>query len=192
MTDICKYKLLSPDSAGGGRDLLDGKSREDGLRRIQALLADWLRMENVVVLTAAGGFKGGDIFGKDDRNGASRGIGTRTIWRSNQPLNPTCVRPVRSPAEGQAVRTCPLATGNANVEGNGDRRGYRKKDFTIAYLRNRRLLLLLSTTVSKFGLPTIFQLFVFVLVFIGIFGDFLAGQNSQCETVVAKTDHFFI
>ncbi len=54
MTELCKYKLLSPVSAGEGDDLLAGKSSEDGLRRVQALLADWLRMENVVVLTAAG------------------------------------------------------------------------------------------------------------------------------------------
>lgn len=50
----CKYKLLSPDSAGSNSDLLAGKGPEDGHRRIQALLAEWLRMENVVVLTAAG------------------------------------------------------------------------------------------------------------------------------------------
>ena len=50
----CKYKLLSPDSAAKTKDLLDGKNQEDGLRRIQALLSEWLRMENVVVLTAAG------------------------------------------------------------------------------------------------------------------------------------------
>ncbi|WP_169546458.1 SIR2 family protein [Sneathiella aquimaris] len=54
MTGICKYKLLSPDSASASEDLIAGKNSEDGLRRIQALLAEWLRMENVVVLTAAG------------------------------------------------------------------------------------------------------------------------------------------
>ena len=54
MTEICKYKLLSPDSAGGNADLVSEKTPEEGLRRIQALLADWLRMENVVVLAAAG------------------------------------------------------------------------------------------------------------------------------------------
>lgn len=54
MTEPCKYKLIAPVSAGETEDLLDGKSQADGLRRIQALLADWLRMENVVVLTAAG------------------------------------------------------------------------------------------------------------------------------------------
>jgi hypothetical protein len=54
LTDICKYKLLSPKSAGESEDLVAEKSVEEGQRRIQALLADWLRMENVVVLTAAG------------------------------------------------------------------------------------------------------------------------------------------
>ncbi|BBK42799.1 hypothetical protein STVA_28190 [Allostella vacuolata] len=54
LIEPCRYKLLSPISAGEGEDLLAGKSRADGLRRMQALLADWLRMENVVVLTAAG------------------------------------------------------------------------------------------------------------------------------------------
>lgn len=48
------YQLLSPASAGESDDLLKDKSRAEGMRRIQALLADWLRMENVVVLTAAG------------------------------------------------------------------------------------------------------------------------------------------
>ena len=50
----CPYQLVSPGSAGETEDLLAGKSQEEGLRRIQALLADWLRMENLVVLTAAG------------------------------------------------------------------------------------------------------------------------------------------
>lgn len=48
------YKLISPDTAAGTKDLLDDKNSEEATRRIQALLADWLRMENVVVLTAAG------------------------------------------------------------------------------------------------------------------------------------------
>lgn len=34
--------------------MLKDKTPEEGMRRMQALLADWLRMENVVVLTAAG------------------------------------------------------------------------------------------------------------------------------------------
>lgn len=54
MTAPCPYQLISPISAGENADLLAEKNVEDGIRRIQALLADWLRMENVVVLTAAG------------------------------------------------------------------------------------------------------------------------------------------
>lgn len=54
MTGLTPYKLLSPVSAGESDDLLKDKTTEEGIRRIQALLADWLRMENVVVLTAAG------------------------------------------------------------------------------------------------------------------------------------------
>ncbi|MGD9868360.1 MAG: hypothetical protein AB7I59_25635 [Geminicoccaceae bacterium] len=54
MTELSRYKLLSPVSAGDSDDLLAGKSPDDALRRMQALLADWLRMEDVVVLTGAG------------------------------------------------------------------------------------------------------------------------------------------
>lgn len=54
MNNFSNYKLLSPDSGSGSRDLLAKKTQEEGMRRIQALLADWLRMENVVVLTGAG------------------------------------------------------------------------------------------------------------------------------------------
>ena len=52
----CKYKLLQPTANGKNdeSDLIEGKDEEQGIQRIQALLADWLRMENVVVLTAAG------------------------------------------------------------------------------------------------------------------------------------------
>ncbi|BBK36902.1 hypothetical protein STAQ_19800 [Allostella sp. ATCC 35155] len=56
LIEPCRYKLLSPISAGESEDLLAGKSQADGLRRMQALLAHWLRMENVVVLIAAGLF----------------------------------------------------------------------------------------------------------------------------------------
>ncbi len=69
--DPSNYMLLSPKSAGESEDLLYGKSQTDGLRRIQALLADWLRMENVVVLTAAGTSvsAGGSLMaGKQDTN----------------------------------------------------------------------------------------------------------------------------
>lgn len=72
MTDSsCSYSLISPASAGEPDDLLAGKSAEEGIRRIQALLADWLRMENVVVLTAAGtsvGAGGRIMSGPQDNN----------------------------------------------------------------------------------------------------------------------------
>lgn len=54
MSPSFSYRLIGPASAGEGKDLLDGKNPEDRLRRVQALLSDWLRMENLVVLTAAG------------------------------------------------------------------------------------------------------------------------------------------
>ncbi len=50
MTLVSKYKLLSPDSTGQNKDRIDGGNLEDGLRRIQTLLAEWPRMENVAVL----------------------------------------------------------------------------------------------------------------------------------------------
>ncbi len=54
MSEVCKYKLLSPVAAGENQDLVSAKNVDEGMRRMQALLAEWLRMENVVVLTAAG------------------------------------------------------------------------------------------------------------------------------------------
>lgn len=54
MTDFGKYKLIAPNTAGQNANLLDGMKQSESIRRIQSLLADWLRMENVVVLTAAG------------------------------------------------------------------------------------------------------------------------------------------
>ncbi|MCH9665222.1 MAG: SIR2 family protein [Gammaproteobacteria bacterium] len=50
----CKYKLLSFNSASNVEDLLHEKNPEEGLVRIQALLSRWMRMENMVVLAAAG------------------------------------------------------------------------------------------------------------------------------------------
>ena len=54
MSHELNYELVAPAAAGQGEDLLHGKSGDDAVRRIQALLADWLRMENLVVLAAAG------------------------------------------------------------------------------------------------------------------------------------------
>jgi len=38
--EACPYHLFSPISAGEGADLIEGKSQEDGIRRIQALLTN--------------------------------------------------------------------------------------------------------------------------------------------------------
>ena len=54
MSDVCKYVLKSPDAFGESTDLVIGKNSEEGLSRIQALIAEWLGMENVVVLTGSG------------------------------------------------------------------------------------------------------------------------------------------
>lgn len=54
MCEQSEYQLISPRSGRESQDLLAGKPRTVALQRVQALLADWLRMENVVVLTAAG------------------------------------------------------------------------------------------------------------------------------------------
>jgi hypothetical protein len=49
-----QYRLIGPSEDGLVDDLLTGKSDKEGRLRLQALLAEWLRMENVVVLTGAG------------------------------------------------------------------------------------------------------------------------------------------
>lgn len=49
--DSFPYRLLGGEKKG---DLLDGDKDEVNHRRIQALLAQWMRMENVVVLMGAG------------------------------------------------------------------------------------------------------------------------------------------
>jgi hypothetical protein len=52
--DATKYQLRGPSDNGQVDDLLAGKNDKDGRQRLQALIAEWLRMENLVVLTAAG------------------------------------------------------------------------------------------------------------------------------------------
>ncbi len=49
-----KYQLLVPHDVHKDEDLLKGFSDEEAVQRLQALLSEWLRMENLVVLTAAG------------------------------------------------------------------------------------------------------------------------------------------
>lgn len=49
-----EYQLIGPTEGGQINDLLSGKTAEEGRQRLQALIAEWLRMENLVVLTGAG------------------------------------------------------------------------------------------------------------------------------------------
>lgn len=59
MTDTPKdaltpYRLIGPSDSGEVGDLLDGQKIKDAKHRLQALVAEWLRMENLVVLSGAG------------------------------------------------------------------------------------------------------------------------------------------
>jgi hypothetical protein len=54
-TDKKKYYCLrGPSDNGQVEDLLQNKDDKESRQRLQALIAEWLRMENLVVLTAAG------------------------------------------------------------------------------------------------------------------------------------------
>ena len=54
MTEKSKYRLRGSFDSGQVDDLLAGETDKDSRQRLQALIAEWLRMENLVVLTAAG------------------------------------------------------------------------------------------------------------------------------------------
>lgn len=49
-----EYQLIGPSEDGEVSDLLIGKSAKEARQRLQALISEWLRMENLVVLTGAG------------------------------------------------------------------------------------------------------------------------------------------
>ena len=49
-----EYQLIGPAEDGKISDLLSGKTAKEGCQRLQALIAEWLRMENLVVLAGAG------------------------------------------------------------------------------------------------------------------------------------------
>jgi hypothetical protein len=49
-----KYRLIGPSEDGDINDLLAKLSAKDSRLRLQALIAEWLRMENFVVLSGAG------------------------------------------------------------------------------------------------------------------------------------------
>lgn len=48
------YQLIGPSDEGQVSDLLQNQTEKEGRQRLQALISEWLRMENLVVLTAAG------------------------------------------------------------------------------------------------------------------------------------------
>lgn len=52
--DSSLYQLIGPSEDGQVHDLLSAKSDKEARQRIQALISEWLRMENLVVLTGAG------------------------------------------------------------------------------------------------------------------------------------------
>ncbi|MCJ1903346.1 MULTISPECIES: hypothetical protein [Paracoccus] len=49
-----EYRLIGPTEGGGVGDLLVGLDQRQGRIRLQALISEWLRMENLVVLTGSG------------------------------------------------------------------------------------------------------------------------------------------
>lgn len=49
-----EYRLIGPTEGGGVDDLLVGLDQRQGRIRLQALISEWLRMENLVVLTGSG------------------------------------------------------------------------------------------------------------------------------------------
>ena len=49
-----EYPLIGPSDDGKINDLLKTLNAKDGRQRLQALIAEWLRMENLVVLAGAG------------------------------------------------------------------------------------------------------------------------------------------
>ncbi len=52
--DFDSYQLIGPTEDGLTTDVLSGLSAKDARVRLQALIAEWLRMENLVVLSGAG------------------------------------------------------------------------------------------------------------------------------------------
>ena len=51
---MCEYQLIGPAEDGEISDLLSGQTAMEASQRMQALIAEWLRMENLVVLAGAG------------------------------------------------------------------------------------------------------------------------------------------
>lgn len=51
---LSEYQLIGPAEDGKISDLLADRTAKESRQRLQALIAEWLRMENLVVLTGAG------------------------------------------------------------------------------------------------------------------------------------------
>ncbi len=51
---LSEYQLIGPAEDGKISDLLAGKTAKESRQRLQALIAEWRRMENLVILTGAG------------------------------------------------------------------------------------------------------------------------------------------
>jgi hypothetical protein len=49
------YQLIGPSEDGTVSDLLEGLGTKESRQRLQALISEWLRMENLVVMTGSGG-----------------------------------------------------------------------------------------------------------------------------------------
>ena len=49
------YQLIGPSEDGTVSNLLEALAAKESRQRLQALISEWLRMENLVVLTGAGG-----------------------------------------------------------------------------------------------------------------------------------------
>jgi hypothetical protein len=49
-----QYQLIGPSEDGSVSDVLAGLNAKDCQQRLQAIIAQWLRMENLVVLAGAG------------------------------------------------------------------------------------------------------------------------------------------
>lgn len=75
------YRLLGPSDSGEASDLLADLSGKEAKHRLQALIAEWLRMENLVVLTGAGTSvtSGGKIMANLERNVLETVKGTTTF-----------------------------------------------------------------------------------------------------------------
>jgi hypothetical protein len=53
-SEVTEYQLIGPAEDGETGNLLESLNKKEGRQRLQALLSDWMRMDNLVVLAGAG------------------------------------------------------------------------------------------------------------------------------------------